>query len=267
MAICRLFLALFGFALTAQAETLTLSVGGKDTSFTLQSLQKQLPVEKIAIDDPVYKKAKSYDGFDLSKVLALAGLKAGQGGDELVFTALDGYAPTAPYAALEKHKAYVVFQETGGKPGQFEKVAQGKAMVSPAPWYVVWAEGKALAHEVPWPYQLARIELVDFQKKYPKLYPQGVKADTAVGKGFAVFKSQCLKCHSINLEGGDIGPELNAPKNVTEYWNRDTLKAFIRDATSFRYKSKMPPFPMLSEADIDNLLAYLEHMKRSKVKL
>jgi mono/diheme cytochrome c family protein len=208
-------------------------------------------------------KKKIYHGFALLDVLKLAGLKDDGQGDEIVFTAKDGYVPSVSFAMVRGHRAFLTFRESG-KSG-FEDVAQGKAMVSPAPYYVVWDEGSKLAESVPWPYQLVKIELVNFHQKYNRMYPDGVKKDSSVMKGFVVFKNQCVRCHSVNLQGGELGPELNAPQNVAEYWAKDTLKHFIRDASSFRYKTKMPPFPHLKDQELDEILDYLEFMKGHKL--
>jgi mono/diheme cytochrome c family protein len=86
-----------------------------------------------------------------------------------------------------------------------------------------------------------------------------------VRKGFALFKNQCIRCHSLNLQGGEVGPELNSPKNVTEYWDKATLRAFIRDAASFRLKDKMPSFHQLTDENLDELLAYFIYMKGHKL--
>ena len=140
-------------------------------------------------------------------------------------------------------------------------------MVSPAPYYLVWEAGQTLGEQVPWPYQLAQIEIVDFKTKFEKSFPKGAEATSNAMKGFVTFKNQCIRCHSVNLQGGDLGPELNAPQNVTEYWSEKNLKSFIRDASSFRYKSKMPAFPHLEDTQIDQVLDYLKWMKKFKTTL
>lgn len=251
------------------ADRLTIAADGKERAYTLAELQRALKAITIEIDDPVYGGKKSFDGFPLREVLALGGLRpdaAADRADEIVFTAKDGYSPNTSFENVRAHDAVLAYREHGSKGAPFGLVAQGKAKISPAPFYLVWTEGKAMEHAAPWPYQLVRIEAVKFSEKYAKLYPADAKPDSSVMKGFRVFKNECLRCHSINLQGGDIGPELNAPRNVTEYWDEKTLKSFIRDAASFRYKSKMPGFPQLAAADIDAVVDYFRAMKAKKIE-
>ena len=119
--------------------------------------------------------------------------------------------------------------------------------------------------EVPWPYQLATIEIIDFESKYSLMMPAGAGADSPEQQGFALFKNQCMRCHSINLQGGDLGPELNVPRNVTEYWSEQNLRAFIKDASGFHARSKMPPFLHLTDEQLDQLVLYLTSMRAQKI--
>ncbi len=247
-------------------DSLTIVIQDQSKTFSRKDLAAKLKPVSVTIDDPVYHAKKTYDGFRLIEVLALAGLDPKSGNDEIVFTAKDGYSPNTSFELLRKHSAILTFQEHGGAAGQFAKVNQGKAKLDPGPYYVVWEEGKSLEKDVPWPYQLVKIEVVQFATKFAKLYPTGVGSDSGVMQGFLTFKNQCIRCHSINLQGGDVGPELNTPKNVTEYWDRATLKEFIKNPGAFRAKDKMPPFPQLSSSAIDQILEYFTYMKDRKVK-
>lgn len=259
-----LLLALLPATVLAAEEPLSIVIDGKETQFTLAELRKELKVTSVTIEDPVYAARKSYDGFPLNDVLKLAGLPKDAKGDELVFTAKDGYSPNVSFAELKAHKAVLAFQEHGQQK-RFTRVAQGKSKLDPGPWYVVWEEGKELGDKVPWPYQLAKIEVVDFAKRYDKIFPAKEEEGSGVRKGFVLFKNQCIRCHSLNLQGGEVGPELNSPKNVIEYWDKATLRAFIRDASSFRFKDKMPSFPHIKDGDLDDLLAYFNYMKDHKL--
>jgi mono/diheme cytochrome c family protein len=251
---------------TAAEDSLTIVIQDHPKKFSRKDLEAKLKPVTVTIDDPVYHSKKTFDGFRLAEVFALAGLDPKSGNDEIVFTAKDGYSPNTSFDQLRKHSAVLTFQEHGGPKGHFGKVDQGKAKLDPGPYYVVWEEGNLLEKEVPWPYQLLKIEVVQFATKFAKLYPTGVSADSGAMQGFLTFKNQCIRCHSINLQGGDVGPELNTPKNVTEYWDRATLKEFISNPYAFRAKDKMPPFPQLSAKDIDHVLEYFDYMKDKKVK-
>ena len=258
---CLLYLA----APCAMAVTDALSIVLPDTrvSFDASELAAALSVHTISQDDPLYGRRMVFDAYALADILALAGGTA-TAGDDLVFTAADGYAPTVPRATLALHPAYVAFREHGN-PRRFDPVAQGKTTVSPAPYYLVWGDGQDSHDTLPRPYQLVSIEVVDVALRYAALLPGTLPATAPAMQGLTLFRVHCLRCHAINQVGGDMGPELNVPKNVTEYWAANTLRAFIRDASAFHARSKMPSFAsVLGDADIEHLLAYLEAMKARK---
>jgi mono/diheme cytochrome c family protein len=233
-------------------------------TLALRDLRARLVTHTIEFDDPIYQLRKSYDGFRLTDVFEMAGFAKEQGADEVIFTAMDGYSPNVSFEAIRNHVAYLVFQEHG-RPEAFEPVQQGKTKVLPGPYYLVWQDGRKVGEALPWPYQLVKIEVANFAEKYSLLFPHGASADSPERRGSGVFKSECIRCHSINLQGGTIGPELNAPKNVTEYWQAEVLQAFIKDAPGFRYMSKMPAFPQLSDAQVANLVSYFRYTARHKI--
>ena len=75
-----------------------------------------------------------------------------------------------------------------------------------------------------------------------------------------------MRCHSINLVGGDLAPELNVPRNIGEYWRPHHLRAFILDAGAYLARSKLPSFKgVLGEAELNALLAYLRTMAAHKI--
>jgi mono/diheme cytochrome c family protein len=229
-------------------------------TLSLDDLTRKLTTVSVTVEDPVYGTRKTYQGVRLAELLALLA-PGGDAVDEVVFHTRDGYAPTLGLAAAREGQALVAFRDTARRAG-FAPVRQGKALVDPGPFYLVWA-GPGTS-ERPWPYQIVRIELVSFRRTYDRLFPGDAEPGGPVERGFLAFRSHCLRCHSVNLQGGDLGPELNVPRNVTEYRDAATLRQFIRNAASFQARSKMPPFPQLDDAALDDLLAYLGHMKDRK---
>jgi mono/diheme cytochrome c family protein len=248
----------------ASGPVLEIVTPKKTVRLSLSELKAKLKTQTVEEDDVVYQKRMSFDGFLLNDVFALAGFGPTDAGDEIVFTAKDGYSPNMPFSAIKEHKAYLVYQQHG-KHEKFDLIEQGKTKMSPGPFYLVWSEGKKLEGKVPMPYQLVKVEAVRFNEKYAKIFPNGTSEDSPEHRGFMLFKSECIRCHSINLQGGDVGPELNVPKSVTEYWRPDVLPKFIRNTGAFRYKSKMPSFEKYSGRQIEDVVSYLRFMAHHKM--
>ena len=81
------------------------------------------------------------------------------------------------------------------------------------------------------------------------------------------FRQHCIKCHTLNGDGGSIGPELNYPVSVTEYWKSKWLRRFIVNPQSVRSNSKMIPFYRDVEnrqEQVADIIEYLKVMARNK---
>jgi len=110
---------------------------------------------------------------------------------------------------------------------------------------------------------LAEIEVAKFEQIYPHTVPVDVDPKGLAGQGYELFKAQCSRCHSINQEGGRVGPDLNVPQNITQYRPEAQIRAYIKDPLSFRY-GNMPAFSHLKDQEIDGLIAYLKVMSSQK---
>ena len=246
----------------APLPTLALFGGEERLEVDIPTLRAQLETVQFRVFNPEWKQEIEYRAFRLQDVLRLAGIPLDGRDGDLIFHCADGYASIRPIKMLSKMKLMLAFEEVGAQkwtplPGHRDAPIAG-------PFYVL-SQDAADFEAFPWPWQVTGIELVDFTERYAALVPVGAADDSAEMRGFRAFRSKnCLSCHSINLVGGQVGPELNVPKNITEYRDRDLLKAWIRDASAFRARTLMPPNPDLSDAELDDILAYLAAMKEHK---
>jgi len=239
-------------------KQLAIKLGNGEARLTVSVLKKQFGAQNVTVDDHYLKKSMQYRAIKLKQLIQFYADKKIDF-DEIVFACADGYMAHASRSDFEKGKLdtfYLAFGEAGDtfKTG----LPQGKALVSPEPFYVIATDSTAFS-VLSWPYEVTTIEFVSLREKFPGIFAAG-----APQAGFNVFRRECLKCHSINLSGGDVGPELNVPKNITEYRERTTLALFIENAASYRAKSKMPPMPHLSKKEIADVIDYLAFMRLHK---
>jgi len=275
----KAFLFLLGLALSGCAvpalrtdsqkpqvdSELTLVSGSTNRVLTSLQISQALPKAKVAVNDPVYGKSKHYEGFWLEDVLKLAGMRL-DGENVLVFTSLDGYQARLSRLGLLRAKPLLAVRDFDYPMG-WEVITHGKEKLTPGPYYLVWQTSAGSKEPgLPWPYQINRLEVRNAAESQRQLLPKGADARPDVLRGFSLFMKSCISCHSVNLEGGVLGPELNIPKNITEYRDRGYLVEFIKDPSSFRAKSKMPAFnTSLSNEKIEDILSYLDWMRDHKV--
>ncbi|QAA81988.1 c-type cytochrome [Aequorivita sp. H23M31] len=102
----------------------------------------------------------------------------------------------------------------------------------------------------------------------PAKVPGDASGDVAAGE--SLFKANCAACHKLDKKA--VGPPL---RGISDKESRDWLHKWITNSQSLisagdasavkifeEYnKMPMPPFPALSEGDIDNILAYLDQPK------
>lgn len=236
-------------------------ISGKPVgAFKLSELKSKLEPRRIELYDIEYGKMKKYEGFALGDVLRLGfgeKLKSPEYTD-VAFIALDGYNAVATLSRISEPGGYIVYADLDS--GKWEPI--GRQGADPGPFYLVWTgKEQTPVNEYPWPWQIAAVNLMRFQDQYPLVYPKGAAADSPAFKGYEIFKGRCVRCHSMNGQGGKVGPDLNAPKSIVEYRSAYMIKEFIRHPSVYRY-THMPDHPDLTESDLDDLLAYFLYMKK-----
>ncbi len=228
---------------------------------SLAQLQKRYPPGSVEVDDPVYKRKQRYEGFwlrDLLKDLGRAGHP--ESGVYVRFRCKDGYAPIMPLSRALKSEGLIAVRDLGAPAGKnWESLPANGETSTPAPSYLVWASPPGDIEEYPWPYQIVAIELATSADVLGAALP-----DDSQRPGFDLFVKHCLKCHAVNGVGGTLGPELNSPCSVTQYWNPGFLSRFIANASSIRAGTKMPDFHDVPGKDIEAIIEYLRYMGSHK---
>ncbi|CDZ77873.1 hypothetical protein BN59_02166 [Legionella massiliensis] len=259
-------LLLFFSSFSQAAETLTTTVADQETTYSREML---LAHPKLITIKQAHLPAYPGQLFDLKAVPLCSLLKIDDQnrGNILKIRAWDTYISyfklhrIYPCDGKQTSIAYVAIEEPN-KPWPI----LAKAKRSAGPFYLIW-QGK----KVPTSDWVFGIENVSTTKKNPfdSLLPSN--STTQEAAGLEQFATKCGVCHSINLIGNqDVGPDLNFPMNPTEYLAEPLLRQYIRNPQSVRHmkNDKMFAFTKeyLSDAELDNLLAFLKLMKRHKLK-
>jgi len=262
---CFALLALL-FSLPLQAAQLHLELGRLSRQWDSAQLLSLPQAREISVDQDVsYKRPMRYRAVPLATLLQ--GIKAD---DHLQAVALDGFAAEMPAAPLLQDgpaRAWLAIEEPA-RPWP----ALGKGKPSAGPFYLVWTDPQASGiRPEQWPFQIATIRrLAAVEARFPALLPDPMLTkDDPVRQGFALFQQNCLACHRLNGAGdAQFGPDLNVPHNPTEYFQPGFLRQYIRNPQSLRQwpQARMPGFAesVLSEQELDALLAYLKHMAGRK---
>lgn len=258
-------LALLLTASLTQAATLTLDTGKGPQRITTEQLLARPDVRAIDVPGDVsYHATMHYRAIPLKALLGGVDPAA-----HLQFVALDGFAAEIPAAlALQARAEAWLAIEPADAP--WPKLGPDKP--GAGPFYLVWLHPEA-GHvgAEQWPYQVATIRvLADPASRFPKMRPApGLATSDPVMRGFAVFQRDCITCHTLNGQGdAKLGPDLNIPHSPTEYLRDDMFRVLVRNPQELRHwpQAKMPGFDRnaLSDADLDDLVAYLKHMAGRK---
>jgi len=254
----------------ADEPTLTITVGNDMRSFTRRELLLRPDATTIEVArDISYRVPMTYRAVPVASLLAGITLP-----DDSVIeaVALNGFVAQIPPGLLlntdeSKAVAWLAIepQDRPWPPLPHKDENAG-------PFYIVWtgAEVGSIRSEQ-WPYQLAKLESQPSPAaRWPALAVDPALPPTdPVRAGQTLFFVQCLTCHKLNGAGAaNVGPDLNVPRNPTEYFTPQGLHDLIRDPRAVRIwpPQAMPGFPpdYLSDHEIDLVIGYLKHMAGRK---
>jgi cytochrome c2 len=267
---CLIILSFFSCNQKKEQKVAVKSSSQLEIKLDLLDLQKSNKLGKdtviTIINDPVYHKAKKYKAVNAVAVIKteIDLTKLDPKNTKIVFECIDGYKPEMPLELFLNAKPYLAFQDLDAPKGtNWEPIVKDGNEMNAAPFYIVYSSVSEKDTRYKWPYNLVKIYLEPVNKSTLELYPL---KNRKLESGYTLFKNQCLTCHGINGIGGTMGPELNCPKSVTEYWNENELVDYIVNPASFRHKVKMPTLGITKQQS-QEIVDYLKYMSENKKKI
>ena len=215
-------------------------------------------------DDPLYKSGpRRFHGYALSEILALLDgfSDFSAKSHKMVWVCEDGYRTTYDFDAIIGGIGVLAIGLSEREGYAWESYTRGKMTLSPAPFYLVW-EGEGADNRRPWPYQLTKLQVVSSERVAMRLETPDPHLH---GEGEGLYKKHCMSCHSMNLIGGLMGPEMNVPRNILEYRSEADFIAFASDPQAFRTRSPMPKMRYLGEDKLKKITGYVRSMSVRKV--
>lgn len=258
-ALAALVFGVMARSAAAADVTLEIAFDQRPQRLTRAELLAHPALREIEVpSDASYHRPMRYRAVPLSALIA----RIGQA-DTVQFTARDGFVANIPAALLAAGQPWLAIEPADARWPELKPGAP-----SAGPFYLVWiAPEKQAVSPEQWPYQVVRISAAQpLEVRYPQLLPKAsLAAGGAERRGLKVYAIHCAACHPLD-GGGDskIGPDLNRPFSPTEYFQEPYLRQLIRDPGSVRNwpQRVMPEFAasVVSDAALDDLLAYLRHM-------
>ncbi|HEY7726459.1 MAG TPA: c-type cytochrome [Anaeromyxobacteraceae bacterium] len=166
-----------------------------------------LPRRTVRGADPAAGRVGSFAGPSLAE-LVVERLPLRPGVDVVVLHGRGGLRVPVPLNALRQSRP-VLATEAEGRP--LDGWAGGSG-----PLLVAWPDAEAPGLDTDprirwwWVRGVARLEMASWAEKYGRALRVPLGAGDDARRGADLFASQCLHCHRIRGQGGEVGPELTA---------------------------------------------------------
>lgn len=259
-----------GTAHAADATALIINVGAQHRTWARDALLHDPRMADVTVDDENLKRRLTFKAIPVSEFFK--GQPASPDASATT-AASDGYVSHLPMRLLladraDGPRAWLAVED----PAAPWPMLNGQDI---GPFRLIWtapADKAAAVNESLWTYNIVRIDVAALPgARFAAIRPAaGLPADGAVMRGFAVFQRVCFSCHTLNRAGdATLGPDLNVPYSPVEYLGDDKLRHLIRNPQSLRWwpNARMSAIDekTLSDAQLNDLLAYLHHMAQRKV--
>ena len=226
---------------------------------------RQLPVVVAETPhDALHGAPSRYEGYELATILRLIPAYATLewSTSSVRFHQADGDSTTVNHDQLTDGHGVLAVRDIDAPRGErWRTYRRGQFDMTPGPFYLVW-DGEPAKEGRPW---VAQIERITIEELRPTDSPAFPRHAPEARPGFRLFRDLCFSCHGVNLAGGRVGPELNVPRNVTEYFAMADLRTYVRSPRSIRATATMPDFAQLTPPELDAIIAYLVAMRGAKV--
>ncbi|WP_413990457.1 c-type cytochrome [Labrys okinawensis] len=262
--ICGLLvLDILSAATSGLAADLVVDMGTRTVLSSEELLRRPDAVTIQVPADVSYGRTMTYRAVPLRALLGAGGLPADQ---DVQITATDGFVTDLPTSLIHApgDGGAVPWLAIEPADSPWPPTPGGKAT---GPFYLVWLDPSASGvTSEQWPFAVETLRFVPtWASKWPALaVGNDVPAASPIRTGEAVFARQCMVCHQLGGSGdAKVGPDLNSPRNPTEYFQPWALRAYIRAPASLRTwpDMKMTGFDRqaLSDTDLDAIIAYLTY--------
>jgi cytochrome c2 len=231
-----------------------------DASSTLSTLSV---VNVSTTNDALFHGSRTYRGYKMKDVIAKLFPQFGDG-SVIKVTCSDGFTVLLPSSSVKSKRLFLVAKELSESIMPWTRIREGKSEQDAGPFALVWEGEFSNQRGEPWPHGIVSLTLTTDVAAFGPTFPHNTSRD--VRKGFLVYREACMSCHSVNLHGGVVGPELNVPRNVTEYWTKDHFQEFVKNPASYRWRTRMMTEGLnLKDVEINDVYTYLKSMKTQKV--
>ena len=252
------------------------SKSGLNKTVSITDLIANVPPKEIQVFDPLEKRNLTYKAMPTNAVFDFVYGTGWRTQEELLMTALDGYASSVSVSRLLSYDSYLAYDFAGKnskglptRPLFIDTKASDGIQKELGPFFLIWdnltkSELQSLG-SYGWPFQMGTFDFVKYADRFPLVVPPATSSDQ-VKSGYAAAKTYCLICHTVNKQAGGSASELNIPTSVTETTTDERLLSVMLDISARPDVSGMVIREQITNRTqlAQDILVYLKEMAKNK---